>query len=320
MIQVAIAALVVAMIALPHLLPLRRADPTGAILLWSAALGLRALLGVFVVIWLALFLPATELFRALTHWCWHAVLPLLATHLGLDGHQVGDAAVVLPGLLIAASVVSVSFGVWRVTRAVRRLISGSQLGRGPDDSVIVGGSEVLVAAAGLGRPKVVISTGALTQFDDEELAAALEHERGHIAHRHRFVLLYAEVCRAIGRFLPGTGRAVRELAFHLERDADRWALRSHDRFALASAILKAAQGGRFGLQPAVTSLAGSGQLEARLDALVDDAQPSARARRALRLAGVLAIAMTLGVAVTVPSTVAAGLKLPAVPSAHDCPS
>ena len=314
-----IGALVVLAILLPHLLPLRRADASGAILVWCASLGLRALLAIFVVIWLVLFLPATELFRALTHWCWHAVLPLLATHLGLDGHRVGDAAVVLPGLILAASVLSVGFGVWRVARTVRRLIARSELGRGPQDSVIVGGPDVLVAAAGLGRPKVVISTGALTQFDDEELAAALEHERGHIVHRHRYVLLYAEICRATGRFVPGSTRAVRELAFHLERDADRWALRSHDRFALASAILKAAQGKQVGVHPSLVSLGGSGQLEARLGALVDDEVPSQGSRRLLRLAGLLGLALALSLAVSVPSTVAAGLKVKPVVAAHNCP-
>lgn len=315
-----LAVLVTAGIVLPHLLPLRRADPLGSILAWCAGLGLRALVGVFCVIWIVLFLPTTELFSALTHWCWHEVLPALAMHLGLDGYRIGSAAAVTPALLLSGSLASVGFGVWRVARAVRRWIKSSALGQGPGDSVIVGGADVLVAAAGIGRPRVVVSTGALTSFDDDELAAALEHERGHIAHRHRFVLLFAELCRAVGRFLPGTKRAVRELAFHLERDADRWALRSHDRFALASAILKAAGSQQQSYGAAVTQLSGAGELEARLGALVDSGSPSTISRRGLRMVGASFAALTLALVISVPSTVAAVLEVPRVPAAHDCPS
>lgn len=314
-----LAVLVTVGIALPHVLPLRRADAVGSIVVWGAGLGLRALAGLFFVIWVVFFLPATELFSAMTHWCWHSVLPLLATHLGFNGHSVGSAAVVIPGLLLAASIVSVGFGVWRVARAVGHLARTSAVGDGPDGTVIVGGPDVLVAVAGIGRPTVVVSTGALTSFDDDELAAALAHERGHIAHHHRFILLYAEVCRALARFVPGTKRAVRELAYHLERDADRWALRSHDRFALASAILKAASWDSARHGAAVTHLAGPGQLEARLGALVDDEGPSAGRRRALRCFGMLSAALALGLTVSVPAAVATGLDLQPVPAAHDCP-
>ena len=314
-----LAALVTVGIALPHALPMRRADAVGAIAVWCAALALRALVGVFFVIWAVFFLPATELFGAMTHWCWHSVVPLLTTHLGLNGHSVGSAAVVIPGLLLAASVLSVGFGVWRVARAVQRLLRTSAVGDGPDGAVIVGGPDVLVAAAGIGCPKVVISTGALTSFDDEELAAALAHERGHIEHRHRFILLFAEVCRALARYVPGTKRAVRELAFHLERDADGWALRTHDRFVLASAILKAASWDAAPHGAAVTQLAGPGQLEERLGALVDgDGHRGAR-RRVLRGFAVFFTALSLALTVSVPAAVATGINQQPLPVAHDCP-
>jgi beta-lactamase regulating signal transducer with metallopeptidase domain len=92
------------------------------------------------------------------------------------------------------------------------------------------------------RPRVVVSAGALVALDDEELSASLEHERGHIARGHRYVLLLAELAGALGRFLPGSRSAARELLFQLERDADRFALaHRQDPAALASAICKAAQ-------------------------------------------------------------------------------
>lgn len=224
-------------IAAPHAVRLEQASPVLGATIWLAALLLRALTAVFAAIAAVLVLPTTQLFDMVTHWCWETVLPVLATQFGLDGHEVGDAALVLPALLLAASLVSVAFGLWRAARAVARLVQRAGVGHGPADSVILGDGEVVVAAAGLRRPRVLVSAGALTSFDDEELAASLEHERGHIQHRHRYVLVAGELCRALGRFLPGTRRAARELSFHLERDADRFALaRDHEPAALASAI------------------------------------------------------------------------------------
>jgi Zn-dependent protease with chaperone function len=126
--------------------------------------------------------------------------------LGLDGHRVSDAATFVPGLVVAASLLSVGVGIARAARLVRWLVSRSTLGTGPADSLIVGGRDVMLAAAGLRRPRVLVSAGALIAFDDEELSAGLEHERGHIVHRHRYLLVFAQACHAVGRFTFGSQR------------------------------------------------------------------------------------------------------------------
>jgi len=240
--SVLIALLVGAAITAPHLLRLEAAHPGTAAVIWLAAVCLRALVALFVALVVVFYLPTTALFDLVTHWCWHTALPMITPHLGLSGHNVGDVALLAPLLALAASVVSVCVGLWRATRAISNWVRRTSIGAGPNESVIVGEHDILVAAAGLRHPRVIVSAGALTCFDDEELAASLEHERGHIARRHRFVLVLAEICRSLGRLLPGTRRAVAELTFHLERDADRWAVeRMHDPTALASAICKAAQ-------------------------------------------------------------------------------
>lgn len=312
-----LAAAVVAAIALPHALRLQRVAPVTAGALWAVALGLRAISGVFVAIYLIFYLPATDLFTALTHWCWHTILPLATTHLGLNGHRVGDALTVLPSVLLAVSVVSIAVGVSRTARSVSRLVRRGALGSGPGDSVIIGGADVLLAAAGISRPRIVVSTGALLALDDDELAAGIDHERGHIARRHRFVFLYAELCRGLGRFLPGTNAAVRGLSFHLERDADAWALANrNDRYSLASAICKAAvsQHG----SPALASLAGGG-VRARVDELVHGASPVAGWNaRALNLAAVLGAVLLLGLVAAVPATLAAGPAAASAPSLSHC--
>jgi hypothetical protein len=306
---VLIAGLLAIGIALPHGLRLERCPPATAAALWTASLALRALTTIFAVLYLAFFLPSTTLFADLTHWCWHTVLPLLTTQLGLEGHNVGDAATILPGLLVMVSLLSVAFGVFRAARAVKRLLARDSLGPGPSESVIVAGSQVILAAAGLTRPKVLVSAGALVELEDDELAAGLDHEHGHIARRHRFLLVFAEMCRGIGRFTPGCRRAMRELAFHLERDADQWALRrSHDRLALASAICKAAAP-QLTDRPAVTPLGGGGAGE-RLGQLIDD-RPVPRPRASAAALNALAVGMvclTILIAALVPSTALAGAQ------------
>lgn len=253
------AACVVAALAAPHLLSQTRLSAPEAIAMWLSALALRAAVVLSLVLIAVLYLPATELFALLTHWCVHAVIPVLATHLGFDGHRIGDAAVLVPALVIAVSALSVGFGVWRGARAAKRWLRRDSLGPGPSSSVIVGGSDVIVAAAGLRAPQVVVSAGALVELDDAELAAGLEHEWGHVTRRHRFIALAGQLMAGVSRLLPGGRRALDHLEFQLERDADEYAVRrTGDRLALASAICKAAATHSGPRMPALASLGGSG--------------------------------------------------------------
>ena len=302
-----VALLVGAAITAPHMLRLERAHPATAAIIWLSAVVLRALVALFVVVFFVFYVPTTAVFALVTHWCWHTALPLVTSHLGLDGHSVGDIAMLAPALALAVSVVSVSVGLWRATRAVSAWVGRTSIGPGPDESVIVGENDIVVAAAGLRRPRVIISAGALTSFDDEELAASLAHERGHIARRHRFVLVTAEVSRSVARLLPGTRRAVAELIFHLERDADRWALeRKHDPIALASAICKAARP-TTGISGALLTLSG-GAVTRRVRQLLEGAvMPGRRARLDVLAAGMVILAIGLGAAL--PSATLAGIAV-----------
>ena len=102
---------------------------------------------------------------------------------------------------------------------------------------------MLVAVAGLRRPQGRDLGRRARRARRRRAPASLAHEQGHIALRHRYLLVAGELARAVARFLPGTRAAARELLFSLERDADRYALdRSHDPAVLASAIFKAARG------------------------------------------------------------------------------
>lgn len=291
-------AAVAAGIVLPHVLRLDRVAPVTAIALWLSSLALRAAATVLAVVYLLFLLPRSELFSALTHWC-------LA---GIEGHAVGDLALFVPGVALAISLLWACLATARAAHRARRLVQSRALGPGPRDSLIVGGPDVLFAVAGLARPRIVVSAGALAQLDDEELAAALDHEQAHITRRHRPLMVVAIALRALGRLLPGSAQALRALAFHLERDADEWAIRhSTDRLALASVICKAACPEPSADPAAMTGLGSSG-VRVRVSGLLED-EPGRRPRPATAALNGLAVAMvacTLVLGAAVPAAAVAG--------------
>lgn len=316
MIAVLAAAMLVG-VALPHGMRLADVKPAAAATLWLCSLATRALTGIFVTLWLVFILPATPQFVALTRWCWHSVLPVIATHLGLSGHSVGDLAIMAPVALLAVSVLWVAVATRRATRSVGDAIDRASLGPGPDGTLIVGGQKVVLAVAGLRRPRLLVSAGALVALDDDELAAGVGHERGHIARGHRFVLLAAEICHRLGRLVPGGTRALAELGFHLERDADTWALaRDHDRLALASAICKAAQ---TPVGPASLALAGASRSSDRVRALIENATPP-RAAIVPRSASIASVALVLALGVLAPLATASGVSQVRYATVSRCPA
>ena len=320
LLELAIVLLAPPLVVLPHLLPLERVAPTSAATIWLLALGLRATLAVGAAVFVFLYLPSAGLVHVATHWCFHTLLPLLTEQLGMRGHSLADLASLLPGFALAASLLWVAVGLARATVGLRLLLRRRSRGRGPLGATIVDDDTVIVALAGVGRGEIVVSRAALEAFDGDELAASVAHERGHLQRGHRPILLVARVLAALGRPIPGTRAAERELAFSLERDADEYAVReTRDPLALASAICKSA-----GVPPqarAVIALRGRGSVVLRLEYLMNGGRQRAAAglERATRVvAAALAVSLLL-VVVAVP-TLAFGATSPA-PSAElvaDC--
>lgn len=314
-----VAALAVA-VFVPHVLRLERAQPSVAAAIWLAALLLRALLATLAAVLLLDLLPGTSPFNALAALCWNTTIPFISSHLGLSGVTLVRAAMVLPLALLAAWALTRVGQIARSHRAMRRTLSGNSLGEGPDGSLIVGGTNVIVAAAGLVRPEIVLSTGALTLLDDEELHAGIAHERGHIARRHRWWLAFAEVCGSVARLVPGTKHAMKQFCFHLERDADHWAVaRTRNPLALASAICKSGSA-----STGVAALALNGAAaEDRVDQLLASAAGMRMNAIAQKSAATLAIMLVVGataIASVVPSAAASGVRHLGVhsPESH-CP-
>jgi len=286
-------------IAVPHVLPLRRVTPAVAAVVWLSALGLRALVAIGATVFASTYLPGTSLYDAVTHWCWHEVLPVVATHLGLSGHPLAHVAIVLPGLVLAGSLLWVLFAVARAWLALRPKLRMA-IGRGPLGSTIILDDEIVVGVPVLGRGRIVVSNAALAAMDAAEVQASLSHELGHIHRRHRPLLLATTMLAALGRLLPGTKNATLELKLCLERDADEYAVaRTRDPLALASAICKAA-GPR---QLAGTAgLGGGGRVISRLDYLEGGTPRAGRAmERTIRLLAASSVALLLTLSATLPS-------------------
>lgn len=311
----AVAVALAGAILAPHLIRLERVTPLWGAVVWLATLALRAVVAVAGAIFLLIHLPQTGVLEALAHWCVHEALPLLTTELTISEHPVSHAATLTPSVVLAASLLWLLFGLARSWMALRRTLRSS-VGEGPAGSTVVHDNGLLVAATGLGRSRIVVSDAALHAMDAEELEASLAHEIGHLARRHRPMLLAASVLTAFGRPLPGARAAQRELHFHLERDADEYAVaRTRDPLALASAICKAATAGPRGL----IALGGRGHARLRVRYLMDD-EPH-RAGRPLELvtralAGLL-IALALAMAASIPLLVVAG-QAPSEALAADC--
>ncbi|HKZ13563.1 MAG TPA: M56 family metallopeptidase [Solirubrobacterales bacterium] len=305
--MIVLAGLLVVATTAPYLLPRDAITPLTGAALWLSVLVLRAMLVVVGALVLVLYLPATGLFQLTTHWCIHAVVPFFATHLGFSGHRLGDAATLLPGLVLGLSLIWAVFAVWRTARAVRRWLRRNCLGEGPRQSLIVGGPDVVVAAAGIRNARVIVSTGALAKLDEQELAAGLEHERGHIARRHPYLALAGSVAFALARVLPGSKDALGRLRFCLERDADEYAVgRVGDPVSLASAICKAAAG-QPATSPALAGLAGVGTA-ARLRFLLDRTavRPRAWAEASGRALVIAMVTLALVTAAATPALAQAG--------------
>lgn len=318
---VGMTALALVLVALPHL---PRGTPRSAatsLVVWTVALGVRAAGCLLAAVCLIVLLPRTTAFAALTDWCWDAAVPLLAAHVGVLGHEVGDALSLVPFLALNASAFWVAMRIARGARTVRQTLSGTTVGRGPRGTLILGSRQVMLGAAGFLRPRVVVTAGALTTLDDEELDAAIAHERGHIRRGHRFVAAFAELCGAVAAPVPGTRGIVREVHRQIERDADAWAVgRAHAPAALASAICKSALSRA--ANPALATLTGAGTADRVEELLGDERTALPRPDPVLRIAALLGagalVAMTAAWAAVI---VGGGLSHDAmVALRHACPS
>jgi Zn-dependent protease with chaperone function len=310
-----LAALFAAGIAAPHVAHLDRVRPLIAAAAWAASLVLSALLSLLAAVAIVRYLPHLRTFVEVSAGCWHAVIPGVASHLVVSGHTLGDVALLAPASLLTLSLAWGALGFVRAARAVRRCLGGASVGVGPRRVRIYPDRAIVLATTGLLRPRVVVSAGALVELDDDELTAGLDHEEGHIARKHRWVLLLGGLCRDLGRGVPGSSRAEQELRHHLERDADAFALRASSRETLARAICKAATSPDRGVSAGL----GGGSTVRRVKLLLEPSVPSGGSARAASALALVLLLTALGGAATVATAAdRAAAHLGGVPGAALC--
>ncbi len=128
-----------------------------------------------------------------------------------------------------------------------------------------------------GRPgRVVVTAGMLRALGARDRQVLLAHERAHLAGRHHWFVIVADVAAALH---PALAALRAPLRFHLERWADESAARAvGDRRTVAHAIARAAlaknRADRRAVPPAALA-ATAGPVPRRVAALLDEPVPAA---------------------------------------------
>ncbi len=140
----------------------------------------------------------------------------------------------------------------------------------------------LIAIVGVFRPRIFVATHLLAALSPDELAAAIEHELGHLAARDNLKRALLRACRDALTIVP-TGRAL-DLAWAecAEIAADEYAARVRGQAGaldLASALIKIARLVPAGAKP-LTAMAPAGLLSSYVAA---DGQVSERVRKLANL-------------------------------------
>lgn len=207
-----------------------------------------------------------------------AVLAALGAGLSLATDRLWE-----PPVRTGDVVVAVLAGAVTAVVAARLLLSGHRTGttlrrmrrlhRERVDLVaqVDGGVSVLehdvpvaYCVPGMTGSRIVVSRSTLTRLSAAELGAVLEHERSHLRARHDLVLEAFTVLHLAFPRWVGSGAARREVEVLAEVLADRAAVRTGGRRALASALLTLAG------SPAPAGSLGSGSsLAARVEVLCD---------------------------------------------------
>jgi Zn-dependent protease with chaperone function len=148
------------------------------------------------------------------------------------------------GIVLAVIFGSLMVRTVRSRARHRRLLDlvAHQSGAYPGTDLIPDTRTVAYCVPGF-HPRIVLSEGTLRLLGPEEIAAVIEHERGHVHERHGLVMLPMLGLRNLFRWVPYAGLAPREMATLLEMSADDYSARRCDRLTLAGALVDMAASG-----------------------------------------------------------------------------
>ena len=127
----------------------------------------------------------------------------------------------------------------------------------------------LAFTVGLWNPQVVLSEGMISTLSQEELAAVLSHELGHVQSRDPLRLAVVRFLADALWFLPVARSLAADFADVVEAAADDWAVAiTRQPVDLASALVKTARAGVQQAIPFATPLAGHLTVEDRVERLL----------------------------------------------------
>ena len=143
-----------------------------------------------------------------------------------------------------------------------------------------------------GRRRIVLTSGALSCLDDDQLQAVLAHERAHLSERHHLVLRLAAALERAFPVIRFFGVAAQQVSYLVEVAADDTAVRRAPRLTLAAALLAVAAAG----VPAGALGAGGSAAAQRIRRLIDPPLRGSLLQRAATSAALAAVG-TLAIAV-----------------------
>jgi Zn-dependent protease with chaperone function len=256
----------------------------------SVGLGLGLLGFVCVALVLARLL---ESWRVSAHASSHHVT-LLGQRLTYPTANAGAIVILVLALPAALAAVLAAGQLAREARAAAKLRRALQRATSAsegeiDGAIVIADPRPRAFCAGLTRPKVYVSTGAIALLDERSLHAVLEHERHHARRRDPLRLAAARVLAGSLFFVPGLRALAGDHATLAELGADE-------------AAVAGAPGGRAALARAMLSFAdapsGVSVENARIDRLLGDpTAPAWRLPAALCVAAIAALALLVAVAV-----------------------
>jgi hypothetical protein len=214
---------------------------TGHATLARRVSGAQVVLGILALACLAVvFVRLVERWRVTPSAASHRIV-ILGQRLSYPAANVA-AIVVLALALLGAVVVALALaGVSREVSASRRLgrrLAGARPLPGAV-AFVVEGERPHAFCAGLGRPRVYVTEGALAILDEQALEAVLGHERHHARRRDPLRRAAGRVLAQALFFVPGLGELTRRREALAEISADESAVARGPelRSALARAML-----------------------------------------------------------------------------------
>lgn len=178
---------------------------------------------------------------------------LIPSYLVYEPYSTGEVVSKKLATLAIISAVGVAFALWRSFRswlATRSLLK-TWLEAGEPIALLhldiptfrIKHSFPIIAIIGTLRPRLFVAERVLNSLSEEEMIAAIAHERGHLAARDNFKRMLMRACRDMLAIVP-CGRSIdRAWAENAEAAADEHAARRGSAVALnlASALIEIAR-------------------------------------------------------------------------------